>query len=308
MIYLLLYVDDMLIACHDKEEINHLKKLLRREFEMKELGEAKRILGMDIIRNRSKKSLFLTQQSYIQKVLVRFGMNYGKQVQTPLASHFKLSAAQCPQTEAEQQKMACIPYSSAVGSLMYAMVLTRPDISHDVSLVSRFMANPGYEHWRVVQWIMRYLKGTLEVSLVYSGEDKNRHTLIGYVNADFAGDLDKRRSQTGYLFTLEGCTISWKAILENVVVFSTTEAEYTTAAEALKEAIWLKGMITELGAKQESVAVYSDSQSAIHLSKNQSHHKKTKYIDVKLHFVRLEVSRGAVKLLKIHTEENPADM
>ena len=152
--------------------------------------------------------MFLTQQSYIQKVLVRFGMNYGKQVQTPLASHFKLSAAQCPQTEAEQQKMACIPYSSAVGSLMYAMVLTRPDISHDVSLVSRFMANPGYEHWRVVQWIMRYLKGTLEVGLVYGGEDKKGHTLIGYVDADFAGDLDKRRSQTGYLFTLEGCTVS----------------------------------------------------------------------------------------------------
>ncbi|KAH9672650.1 hypothetical protein KPL70_017818 [Citrus sinensis] len=256
MIYLLLYVDDMLIACHDMEGINHLKKLLSRKFEMKELGEAKRILGMDIIINRSKKSLFLTQQNYIQKVLVRFGTNEAKQVQTPLASHFKLSAAQCPQTEAEQPKMACIPYSSAVGSLMYAMVLTRPDISHAVSLVSRFMANPGYEHWRTVQWIMRYLKGTLE----------------------------------------------------NMVALSTTEAEYTAAAEALKEAIWLKGMITELGAKQESVTVYSHSQSAIHLSKNRSHHEKTKHIDVKLHFVRLEVSRGAVKLLKIHTEENPADM
>ena len=102
MIYLLLYVDDTLIACHDMEEINHLKKLLSRKFEMKELGEAKRILGMDIIRNISKKSLFLTQQNYIQKVLVRFGMNEAKQVQTPLVSHFKLFAAQCPQTEAEQ--------------------------------------------------------------------------------------------------------------------------------------------------------------------------------------------------------------
>ena len=93
-----------------------------------------------------------------------------------------------------------------------------------------------------------------------------------------------------------------------MVALFTTEAEYTAAAEALKEAIWLKGMITELGAKQESVTIYSDSQSAIHLSKNQSHHEKTKHIDVKLHFVRLKVSRGAVKLLKIHTEENPADM
>ncbi|KAH9750945.1 Integrase catalytic domain-containing protein [Citrus sinensis] len=277
MIYLLLYVDDMLIACHDREEINHLKNLLSREFEMKELGEAKRILGMDIIINKSKKSLLLTQQSYIRKVLVRFGMNDAKQVHTPLASHFKLSAAQ-------------------------------PDISHAVSLVSKFIANPGYEHWRAVQWIMRYLKRTLEVGLIYGGEDKNGHTLICYVDADFAGDLDKRRSQTGYLFTLEGCTVSWKATLQNIVALSTIEAEYTAAAEALKETIWLKGMITELEAKQEYVTVYSDSQSAIHLSKNQSHHEKTKHIDVKLHFVRFEVSRGAVKLLKIHTEENLADM
>ncbi|KAH9706020.1 Integrase catalytic domain-containing protein [Citrus sinensis] len=206
MIYLLLYVDDMLIACHDKEEINHLKKLLSREFEMK------------------------------------------------------------------------------------------------------FMANPGYEHWRAVQWIMRYLKGTLEVGLVYGGEGKNGHTLIGYVDADFAGDLDKRRSQIRYLFTLGGCIVSWKATLHNVMALSTTEAEYTAAAEAFKEAIWLKGMTSKLGAKRESVTVYSDSQSAIHLNKNQSHYEKTKHIDVKLHFVRLEVSRGAIKLLKIHTEENPADM
>ena len=102
IIYLLLYVDDMLIACHDKEEINHLKRLLSREFEMKELEKVKRILGMDIIKNRSKKILFLTQQSYIKKVLVRFGMNDTKQVQTLLVNHFKLYAAQCPQTEVEQ--------------------------------------------------------------------------------------------------------------------------------------------------------------------------------------------------------------
>ena len=163
---------------------------------------------------------------------------------------------------------------------MYAMVLTRPDISYAVSLVSRFMANPGYEHWRAVQWIMRYLKGTLEVGLVYGGEGKNGHTLIGYVDADFAGDLDKRRSQIRYLFTLGGCIVSWKATLHNVMALSTTEAEYTAAAEAFKEAIWLKGMTSKLGAKRESVTVYSDSQSAIHLSKNQSHHEKTKHIDV----------------------------
>ncbi|KAL9433946.1 hypothetical protein AB3S75_028732 [Citrus x aurantiifolia] len=110
------------------------------------------------------------------------------------------------------------------------------------------------------------------------------------------------------MFTLGGCTVNWKARLQNMVTLSTTEAEYTATVEAFKEAIWLKGMVAELGVDQESVATYCDSQSAIHLSKNQTHHGKTKHIDVWLHFVRLEVSRGAVRLLKIHTEQNPTDM
>ncbi|KAH9717205.1 hypothetical protein KPL71_021739 [Citrus sinensis] len=222
MIYLMLYVDDMLIACHSINEISHLKDLLSSEFDMKDLGVARKILGMEIIRDRRRKLIFLTQQSYVKKVLLRFGMHESKSVQTPLANHFKLSAAQCPQTDAKQEKMSRLPYSSAVGSLMYAMVLTRP-----------------------------------------------------------------------YIFT---CSLS------------TTEAEYTVAAEAFKEAIWLKGMVSELGAKQETVEVYCDSQSAIHLSKNQTHHEITKHIDVKLHFVRLEVSKGIVKMLKVHTDQNPADM
>ncbi|KAH9754460.1 hypothetical protein KPL71_015451 [Citrus sinensis] len=307
-IYLLLYVDDMLIACHDMAEIDQLKGLLRSEFEMKDIGPAKKILGVEIIRNRKAGTMFLTQKDYIEKVLVRFGMNESKPVQTPLASHFKLSAAMCPQTAAKQQEMSKVPYSNAVGSLMYAMVLTRPDISHALSVVSRFMSNQGTDHWRAVKWVMRYLRGTTEYGLLYGGTGNKENILVGYVDSDFAGDLDKRRSLTGYLFTLGGCTVNWKATLQNVVALSTTEAEYTAAAEALKEAIWLKGMIIELGAEQDSVEVYCDSQSAIHLSKNQTHHEKTKHIDVKLHFVRLEVSRGAIKLLKINTEENPADM
>ncbi|KAH9767170.1 hypothetical protein KPL71_011175 [Citrus sinensis] len=307
MIYLMLYVDDMLIACHSINEISHLKDLLSSEFDMKDLGAARKILGMEIIRDRRRKLMFLTQQGYVKKVLLRFGMHEFKSVQTPLANHFKLSAAQCPQTDAEQGKMARIPYSSAVGSLMYAMVLTRPDISHAVSIVSRFMANPGYEHWRAVQWIMRYLKSTMEFGLLYGGLKQEGHKLVGYVDSDFAGDLDKRRSQTCFIFTLGGCTVNWKATLQSVVALSTTEAEYTAAAEAFKEAIWLKGMVSELGAKQETVEVYCDSQSAIHLSKNQTHHERTKHIDVKLHFVRLEVSKGTVKMLKESSDSENDD-
>ncbi|KAH9668177.1 hypothetical protein KPL70_021322 [Citrus sinensis] len=285
-IYLLLYVDDMLIACNHMDQIDKLKKQLKNAFEMKDLGAAKKILGVELLRDSKKGILKLSQHCYIKKILERFEMVDSKPVQTPLSAHFRLSCNQCPRTEDEKAEMSTTPYSSAVGCLMYAMVLTRPDISHAVSVVSRYMANPGKEHWRAVKWILRYLSGIADYGLIYSAKGGTEVDVEGYVDADYAGDLDKR----------------------SVVALSTTEAEYTAAAEAFKEAIWLRGIVTELGFEQRQVAFHCDSQSAICLSKNQVHHEKTKHIDVKLHFVRLEVSKGMVKLLKVHTDDNLVDM
>ncbi|KAH9651743.1 Integrase catalytic domain-containing protein [Citrus sinensis] len=271
------------------EQINVLEQQLREVFEMKDLRAAKKILGVEIIRDKKQGILYLTQQKCIRKVLEKFGMGSSKPVQTPLPAHFRLSSQQCPKTEEEMTEINMVPYSSVVGCLMYAMVLTRPDISYAVSVVSKYMANPGQEHWKVVIWVLRYLKGTSDY------------------DADFAGDLDKKRSSTGYIFTLNGCTVNWKATLKNVVALSIIEAEYTAAAEAVKESIWLRGMVTELGFKQEQVLVHCDNHSAICLSKNQVHHERTKHIDIKLHFLRLEVSKGVVKLEKIHTDDNLVD-
>ena len=209
-IYLLLYVDDMLIAAKSKEQITTLKKQLSSEFDMKDLGAAKKILGMEITRDRNYGLLFLSQQSYIKKVLQRFNMHDAKPVSTPIAPHFKLSALQCASTDEDVEYMSRVPYSSAVGSLMYAMVCSRPDLSHAMSLVSRYMANPGKEHWKAVQWIFRYLRGTADACLKFGRTDKG---LVGYVDLDFAADLDKRRSLTGYVFTIGSCAVSWKATL-----------------------------------------------------------------------------------------------
>ena len=117
-----------------------------------------------------------------------------------------------------------------------------------------------------------------------------------------------RRSLTEYLYKLDDCLINWKASLQHVVALSTTEAEYTAAAEAVKEAIWLKGLISELGMSQKTIDVFCDSSSVIYLSKNPTHHEKTKHIDIKLHFIRNVVSMGVVRMVKIHTDKNPADM
>ncbi|KAL5555231.1 hypothetical protein UlMin_037467 [Ulmus minor] len=235
-------------------------------------------------------------------------MSESKAVQTPLAAHFKLSTGMSPKNEMEMKSVESIPYASAVGSLMYAMVCTRPDLAYSASLVSRFMSNPGGGHWEAVKWILRYVKGASDVGLLYKQCEGSGAKLMGYVDVDYAGDLDKRRSLTGYVFTLFGCTVSWKAQLQPVVALSTTEAEYIAATEGVKEAMWLKGLVGELGCMHDKVEVFCDNQSSIHLMKNQMFHERTKHIDIKLHFIRDVVSQGTVSVEKIHTDENPSDM
>ncbi|KAG8503021.1 hypothetical protein CXB51_000861 [Gossypium anomalum] len=272
-VYLLLYVDDMLIAAKDKREIRKVKAQLSEEFEMKDLGPAKKILGMEILRDRKVSKLYLSQKGYIEKVLCKFNMQSAKPVSTPLAAHFRLSSALSPQSDDEIEYMSHVPYSSVVGSLMYAMVCSRPDLSYAVSAFGR-----------------------------------TENGVIGYVDADFAGDLDKRRSLTGYVFTVRGCAISWKATLQTTVALSTTEAEYMAIIEACKKAIWLKGLFSELNEDLQISTVFCDSQSAIFLTKDQMFHERTKCIDVWYHFVHDIIAHGDIVVSKISTHENPADM
>lgn len=134
---------------------------------MKDLGDAKRILGMDIIRDRRRGTLWLTQQDYISKVLKKFQMTESRSVTTPLGQHFKLSSEQKPKTEEERKEMSNLPFASIVGSVMYTMVCTRPDIAHAISCVSRYMSDPGKTHWQALKWILRYLKGSENVGILY---------------------------------------------------------------------------------------------------------------------------------------------
>ncbi len=148
----------MLIAAKSKDEITTLKKHLSSEFEMKDLDAAKKILGMEITRGRHSGLLFLNQQSYIKKFVQRFIMHGAKPVSTSIAPHFKLSALQCASTDEGVEYISRVPHSSDVGSFIYAMVCFRPDLSHAMRLVSRYMANPSKEHWKAVQWIFRYFE------------------------------------------------------------------------------------------------------------------------------------------------------
>lgn len=305
--YLLLYVDDMLLAGYDANEIKNIKQRLKQEFEMKDLGCAKRILGMEIKRNRSNQTLFLTQQTYILKMLTRFSMNEAKVVTLPLASHFKFSVEQCPKSEFERSRMDKIPYANAIGSVMYVMVCTRPDLAFAISTLSRYMSNPGEYHWEALKWLLKYLKGTSDLGLMFcKGETEIQ--LKGFVDSDFAGNCDNRKSTSAYVFTVNNACVSWKSQLQKIVALSTTEAEYIAASDAVKEGIWLKNLLDEIGFSGNDATVYSDSQSAIHLSRNPVFHDRTKHIDVKFHFIRDIIEKEIIKIEKISTKCNPADM
>ncbi|KAK8715893.1 hypothetical protein V6N13_043218 [Hibiscus sabdariffa] len=141
--------------------------------------------------------------------------------------------------------MSQIPYASAIGSIMYAMICTRPDLSYALSMTSRYQANPGDGHWVAVKNILKYLRRTKDVFLVYGGEEQL--SIKGYTDASFQTDKDDSRSQSGFVFRLNGGAVSWKSSKQDTVDDSTTEAEYIAASEAAKEAVWIKNFITELG-------------------------------------------------------------
>ncbi|CAA7041690.1 unnamed protein product [Microthlaspi erraticum] len=302
-IYLLLYVDDMFLAARSMTEIRKLKNVLSQEFEMKDMGAASRILGIDIKRDREKGTLCLSQSRYIEKVIQRFNMSGAKIVTTPIGAHFRLSSTK---EDEEGVDIEIVPYSSAVGSIMYAMVGTRPDVAYAIGLVSRFMSKPGAVHWEAVKWLLRYLRSSTDLNLVYTKGENFR--VQGYCDSDYAGDLDRRRSISGYVFTVGGNTVSWKSSLQSIAALSTTEAEYIALTKAVKEAIWIRGLLIDMGLKAEKASVWCDSQSAICLSKNNAFHERTKHMATKFNFIRDIIEEGEVEVLKIHTSENPADM
>ncbi|KAL0426864.1 UNVERIFIED_CONTAM: Retrovirus-related Pol polyprotein from transposon TNT 1-94 [Sesamum latifolium] len=278
----LLYLDDMLIAAKNMHDVLALKALLSQKFDMKDLGAATKILGMEIHRDRGSRKLWLSQRGYVEKVLDKFGMSKAKPVSTPLANHFKLSSEQCHKTDREIEDMANVPYASAVGCLMYAMVCTRPDLAHAISQVCEYMSKP----------VSRY-----------------NPLVAGYVDSDYAGDIWMTEGlQLGIFFTLGGGPICWKSTVQSIVELSTTKAEYMAVAEVAKEALWLNGLAKELGVEQGGVQLHCDSQSAIYLGKNQVYHARTKHIDVRYHKIRELIASGEIILQKVHTSENAADM
>ncbi|KAK8667592.1 hypothetical protein V6N13_007740 [Hibiscus sabdariffa] len=282
--FLILYVEDILIIGNDIPTLQSAKAWLSSCFSMKDLGEAAYILGVKIYRDRSRRLLGLSQSTYIDKVLKRFNMEASKKGFLPMTHGISLSKEMCHSTPQERERMSQIPYASAIGSIMYAMICTRPDLSYALSMTSRYQANPGEGHWVAVKNILKYLRRTKDVFLVYGGEEQL--SIKGYTDASFQTDKDDSRSQSGFVFRLNG------------------------ASEAAKEAVWIKKFITELGVVpsiSDALELYCDNNGAIAQAKEPRSHQRSKHILRRFHLIREIVDRGDVEICKVHTDDNIVD-
>ncbi|KAJ9567606.1 hypothetical protein OSB04_003572 [Centaurea solstitialis] len=307
--FLVLYVDDILLIGNNVPTLQSVKEWLSKCFQMKDLGEAAYILGIKIYRNRSKRLIGLSQSTYIDKVLKRFRMDESKKGFIPMQHGIVLSKTQCPVSSKDQDRMKSVPYASAIGSIMYAMLCTRPDVAYSVSVTSRYQQNPGEPHWVAVKNILKYLRRTKEMFLVFGGSE-DEISVTGYSDASFQTDRDDFRSQSGYVFTLNGGAISWKSSKQDTIADSTTEAEYIAACDAAKEAVWLRNFLSDLrvvASILRPIDIFCDNSGAVAQAKEPREHHKSRHVLRKYHLIREIIGRGDVRICKIPTEDNVAD-
>ena len=306
LVIIIVYVDDLIIMTNTMSIMVEVKAMLKREYDMSDLGELHYCLGVEFTRQRAARTITMSQSKYVEEVLKRFNMEGCKSIGTPLDVKQKMSKLTDEEFEAVKEEMQDVPYKAAVGSLMYAMVATRADLAFPMSVVSQYMAKSGPMHWAVVKRIMRYLQGTLELKLVLGGKSL---ALVGFCDADWAGDASDRRSTTGYVFMLGGGAISWNSKKQPTIALSTTEAEYMAVSQCTREALWLRQLMSDVGLEQEkSTPIMCDNQGAIALVKNPTHHARSKHIDIQHHFVREKVESDVIALQYIPTERMVADV
>lgn len=298
MLLLVIYVDDILIASQNSEWISEIKQGLKEDFDIKDLGLAKSCLGLEIYQN--KDAIMLTQTGYIINIIRRFGMEGCNPIATPA----EVRASQ-PQ-EITESNEEWVPYRELIGALLYLAVATRPDIANAVSRLAQFTIAPERSHWIAAKRILRYLTGTVQMGLIYTSTDQ---PLLGYSDADWGGDLIDRRLYSGYVFLLSGAAISWKSQKQRSVALSSTEAEYVSLSEAIKEAIHLRSLLVEIGLNElTKLMICIDNQGAQQLANDVVSRTRLKHVDVRYHFIQEIIKSGIIKLKHVPTERMVADV
>ncbi|XP_047309512.1 uncharacterized mitochondrial protein AtMg00810-like [Impatiens glandulifera] len=298
MIGLVIYVDDLLITGNDYEEIKKIKHMIDTKFPIKDLGNAKFFLGLEIVQNDL--GIYVNQRKYILDLLHDSGLMGCKPTNTPMIKGIKF--------EDENQDILCDPskYRRVIGRLLY-LNYTRPDIAYVVQQLSQFMQKPLLCHWNAALYLVKYLKGTTSLGLFYPYE--NDSSIIAYSDSDWGSCVETRKSITGYCICFGKSVISWKAKKQATISRSSAESEYRSLAATVCELQWISYILNDLNFKlQLPISLYCDNKAAIHISENPVFHERTKHIDIDCHVVRNQYLAGFIQLFHVQTKKQVADI
>ena len=298
-IIVIVYVDDVLFLGADKKKLLKTKELFMKRWECRDLGDAQEFLHMRIRRKDGK--IYLDQSAYLQKVVERFNLQNAKPAPTPLPEGYQPSPAK-ENASADLRSR----YQQVIGSLLYIMLGTRPDIAFAVTKLSQDASNPSKEHLDKALYICRYLLGTPNYALVYDGPEDGG--LEAYADSDWASNPNIWKSTSGYVVKLMGTIFSWNTHVQKTIALSSTEAEYMSLSDTSHQLIWVKNLFSKLGIQLAPIPLYGDNQGSIFIASNPVQEKRSKHIDLHYHYIRDVVQSGKIELFFVEGTQNPADM
>ncbi len=301
------YTDDVFGASKTNAEVKVRKDEMAKEWEIKDVGENDYFLGMRVQQDLGAGTIRLSQRPYWEHVINRFDLAHVHPRNTPLPVGIILDTNMSPNTDSERQQMSGKPYRPVLGSIMWGQLATRPDLSFAVSLLSRFQANPGIDHWNALTHVIGYIKNTLDYGLTYSRDGEI--SPLAYVDADYGGCRDTKRSTSGYIFTMAGGPVTWSSKRQATVALSTVEAEYVAMSRCAQQMVWMQAWLDEVDIEHSIPGlIKGDSRGAIALTKNTRDHGKVKHIDIRHHYIRDLVKSGVISIERIPSTDNPADL
>ena len=300
------HVDDCLLSCKSSTVMSKFKADLLSRFAGTDEGEVTEYLGCELVRDRKTRTGHLVQAGYAERVLRAFDMWESHPVATPLDATTRLSKLDCPSVVDPHVHRK---YRSIVGCISYLVNMTRPDLAFSYSQLSKFLQHPGDVHLAAAYRVLAYVRGTVNQGIYFHDPGPGqRNILSGWVDSDFAADVDTRKSVTGYLLSLNGGPISWKAARQGGVTLSSSEAEFVAASQAGKEILYLRALLKGLACPQhQPTQLWEDNASCILMSENPTNRERSRHVDVRVHFLRDMVRDGAVKLIKCAGTQNVAD-
>ncbi|KAJ9538953.1 LOW QUALITY PROTEIN: hypothetical protein OSB04_031686 [Centaurea solstitialis] len=297
MLLVQIYVDDIIFGSTKDDMCKEFEELMHKKFKMSSMGELTFFLGLQV--KQKPEGIFINQSKYVASMLQKFGMNDAKPASTPMETHKHLTV------DVEGEEVDVHHYKSMIGSLMY-LTASRPDIMFAVCVCARYQVRPKESHLHAVKRIFKYLKGQPRLGLWYPNDSS--FDLVAYTDSDYGGANLDRKSTSGGCQFFGGRLVSWQCKKQTTISQSTTEAEYIAASQCCSQVLWIQNQMQDYGLSFLQTPIYIDNNSAISIVNNPVKHSKTKHIEIKYHFIRDCNDKKIIQVLKIHTDDQYADL